>query len=46
MLILRRVRLRRDNIIARFNDHPCNGLVRGERAAAVDVATLMVTLFG
>ena len=46
MLILRRVRLRRDNVIAGLDDHPCNGFVRGERAAAVDVAALMVTLFG
>lgn len=46
MLILRRVRLRRHNIIARLNDYPCNGFVRGERTAAVDIAALMVTLFG
>jgi hypothetical protein len=46
MLIFRRVRLRRDNVIARFDYHPCNGLVRGERATAIDVAALMVTLFG
>jgi hypothetical protein len=46
LLTLRRVRLRRDNVIARFDDHPRDGLVRGKRAAAIDVAALMVTLFG